>query len=108
MEQIKPTRFNKVEVGEVRNAEQLLCGKVLDRVIALFFFDADYFNDVDLMPTNHLLSWCVEVLAAHEFDFLKKSDNSYRNYVVDSVKIQLQEEYVYSMTRPYETVYDLK
>ena len=39
---------------------------------------------------------------------MKRSDSVYRNYVVDSVKIQLQEEYVYSMTRPYETVYDLK
>ena len=108
MEQIKPTQFKRFNAGEMPNAEQLLCGKALDCVIALGLFDADYFNDVDLMPTNHLLAWCVEVLTANKFDFFKRSDSSYRNYVVDSVKIQLQEEYVYSMTRPYETVYDLK
>ena len=95
MEQIKPTRFSKVEAGEMRNAEQMLCGKALDAVIALGLFDADYFNDVDLIATNHLLAWCVEVLAANEFDFLKQSDNTYHNYVVDSVKLQMQEEYVF-------------
>ena len=87
MDQIKPTRFNKVEVGEVRNAEQLLCGKALDAVIGLGLFDADQFNDVDLMPTNHLLSWCVEVLTAHEFEFFNETEDAYRNWLVDSVKM---------------------
>ena len=108
MDQIKPTQFKCINASELPNAEQLLCAKALDCVIDLGLFDADYFNDVDLMPTNHLLVWCVEVLTANEFDFFKRSDNTYLNYVVDSVKLQLQEEYVHSMTRPYETAYDLK
>ena len=108
MEHIKPTRFNKVEIGEVRNAEQLLCGKALDSVIGLGLFDSDQFNDVDLIPTNHLLSWCVEVLTAHEFEFFKKTENAYHNYLVDSVKIYFEGEYVYSMTRPYETAFDFR
>ena len=68
MEQIKPTHFSRVNT----NAEQVLCGKALDAVIALGLFDSDQFDDVDLIPTNHLLKWCVEVLTAHEFDFLKE------------------------------------
>ena len=35
METIKPTQFNHVNTGEIPNAEQLLCGKALDAVIAL-------------------------------------------------------------------------
>ena len=108
MDQIQPTQFKKVNANEMPNAEQLLCAKALDAVIALGLFDSDYFKDVDLMSTNHLLSWCVEVLTAHEFEFFQKTENSYRNWLVDSVKMYFEEEYVYTMTRPYETVFDLK
>ena len=64
MEQIKATQFKKVNANEPPNAEQLLCGKALDSVIALDIFDEYVFMDLDLCPTNHLLKWCVEVLTA--------------------------------------------
>ena len=108
MEQIKPTQFKRVNAGEMPNAEQLLCGKALDCVIALGVFESDYFNDVDLLPTNHLLSWCVEALTANEFEFFKKTDNVYHNYLVDSVILYFKEQYLYTMTRPYSVVFDLK
>ena len=108
MEQIKPTQFKRVNAGEMPNAEQLLCGKALDSVIALGVFDSDYFNDVDLLPTNHLLAWCVEALTAYEFEFFKRTESTYHNYLVDSVKIYFEEQYVHSMTRPYEVLFDLK
>ena len=108
MEQIKPTQFKRVNTNEVPNAEQLLCGKALNSVIALGLFESDYFNDVDLLPTNHLLSWCVEALTANEFEFFKKTDNGYHNYLVDSVILYFKEQYVYTMTRPYSVVFDLK
>ena len=41
MEAIQPTLFNKVITGEFRNAEQQLCGKALDAVIALGLFNVN-------------------------------------------------------------------
>ena len=50
----------------------LLCGKALDALIALGLFEQYHFDDLDLCPTNHLLKWCVEVLAFHEFNFFQR------------------------------------
>ena len=106
MEAIQPTVFNRVNANEIPNAEQLLCGKALDAVIALGLFDADQFDDVDTFSTSHLLKWCVEVLTAYQFDFFKKGDDEKRNSFVDAMKVNFKIDYMLSLNRSYEMSHD--
>ena len=76
MNQIQPTLFNKASPSESPNAEQLLCGKALDTVIALGIFGDHVFMDFGSYPTNHLLKWCIEVLTAHEFKFFERDNDT--------------------------------
>ena len=102
MEQIKPTLFNRTNTNESPNAEQLLCGKALDMVIALGLFDIEKFEDVDTYSTNHLLAWCVEVLTAHEFDFFKKGNDAKRNQLVDALHVNFEIDFFLGERLSYE------
>ena len=102
MEQIKPTVFKNINTNEIPNAEQLLCGKALDAVIALGLFEIEKFEDVGTYATNHLLKWCVEVLTAHEFDFFKKGDDSKRNELVDALYVNFEIDFFLGERLSYE------
>ena len=108
MEQIKPTVFKNINTNEIPNAEQLLCGKALDAVIALGIFDQYHFDDLDLCPTNHLLKWCVEVLTAHELNFFERSDNEKRNRLIDDLKMNFGVDLLLACNRTYEMEFNLK
>ena len=102
MEAIKPTQFNHVNVNEMLNSEQLLCGKAVDAVIALGLFDADQFYYVNTFATNHLLKWCMEVLTAYEFDFFKKVKDEKQNCLVGALKENFTIHYMLSINLSYE------
>ena len=108
MEQIKPTVFKNVNAAEAPNAEQLLCGKALDTVIALGIFDSHVFMDLDLYPTNHLLKWCIEVLTAHEFKFFERDEDIRRDQLIDDLKTTLVVDLMLANNRTYEMEYNLK
>ena len=110
MEQIKPIVFNKVNANELPNAEQLLCGKALDAVIALGLFEQYHFNDLDLCPTNHLLKKCVEVnlLAAYEFNFFQRNEDNRYDRLIDSLKINFAVDLLLACNRTYEMDFNLK
>ena len=108
MEQIKPTVFKNVNADEAPNAEQLLCGKALDTVIALGIFDSHVFMDLDLYPTNHLLKWCIEVLTAHEFKFFERDEDIRRDQLIDDLKTTLVVDLMLANNRTYEMEYNLK
>jgi len=108
MEQIKATQFKKVNANETPNAEQLLCGKALDSVIALGIFDEYVFMDLDLCPTNHLLKWCVEVLTAHEFKFFERDDCSKRDKLIEDLKMNFKVDLILANNRSYEMEFNLK
>ena len=108
MEQIKPTVFKNVNADEAPNAEQLLCGKALDTVIALDIFESHVFMDLDLCPTNHLLKWCIEVLTAHEFKFFERDEDIRRDQLIDDLKTTLVVDLMLANNRTYEMEYNLK
>ena len=105
MEQIKPTQFKRVNTNEMPNAEQLLCGKALDAVIALGLFDTDQFDDVNSFSTNQLLNWCVEVLTAHEFNFFQKGEDVKRNELVDAMQVNFEIDCMLSLNLSYEMIH---
>ena len=102
MEQIQPTQFKSVNTNKMPNAEQLLCCKALDAVIALGLFDTDQFDDVNTFSTNHLLNWCVEVLTAHEFNFFQKGEDVKRNELVEHMQVNFEIDYMLSLNLSYE------
>ena len=102
MEQIQPTLFKSVNANEIPNAEQLLCGKALDAVIALDLFEIEKFEDISTYATNHLLKWCVEVLTAYEFDFFKKGDDVKRNELVDALHVNFEIDFMLGERVSYE------
>ena len=108
MEQINPTQFKHVNAGEMPNAEQLLCGKTLDTIIALGIFEDYLFIELDSCPTNHLLKWCVEVLTAYEFIFFKKDQDESRNKLIDQLKMRFNVDLIVASNRTYEMKYELK
>ena len=100
METIQPTTFHRSLTKETMNDEQLLCAKAVDAVIALNFFDADQFSDINHFPTNHLLKWCVEVLTVHEFGFFK-GGSDWQNTLVCMLKYRFESLYLIGRHRSY-------
>ena len=74
MSAFEPTTFKLVREGNDLNVEQLACRKVFKVVSSLKIFEVSLFADIENYPTNHLLNWCQEVMAAQHLGCFDSGD----------------------------------
>ena len=59
-------------------------------------------------PTNHLLKWCVEVLAAHKLNFFKSDDDEIHDRLIDNLKMNFGVDLLLANNHTYEMEFKLK
>ena len=74
MSSYQPTFFKIVKNDESLNDEQLACAEAYESVRELKLFEPSLFINVDKYPTNHLLKWCSEVMAAYQLNCFDGDD----------------------------------
>ena len=100
MSAFEPTTFKLVREGNDLNVEQLACRKVFKVVSSLKIFEVSLFADIENYPTNHLLNWCQEVMAAQHLGCFDSGDFQH-DYAKRVLTYNLKRLYVFGQQTAY-------
>ena len=79
MSAFTPTKFSDFDTKEAPNQEQVACKNAFESVKVLPIFEERLFKDVGNYQTNHLLTWCIEVLIAQDLGCFNSGTGMYEH-----------------------------